>query len=406
MSVFFWLSLTLFCIFIQAFYTMLEMAAVSFNKVRLQYYVSKGNKRAIWLQALISKPARLFGTTLLGVNIALQVGSECSRQLYQALNLSADLAPLTQVLLVLILAELCPMFAARHYAEHVVMLGIGIIYTSSKLMQPLIFAIEKLAKSINSLFGSESDLGHFLTREEIQKIVEESSGSSNVSDESEEFGTIVSNIFNFRGKTIEQVMIPSHEVLMLPTHGTVAHLKKALENKSYKHVPLYQRSRRNITSIITLQDLLYAKDDELLQNYAQPPWFVAQHSHFLVVLEQFRQNKQSVAVILDKNGNAKGILRRENILDEIFKETAWTSPVKERIRVIDKSFPGKMLVDEFNEQFHAKLPAEKEKSLEELFSQHKELEIGQKIMLAGYELEVEESSILGKHSIRIRSQIH
>ena len=46
-----WLFLNILSIMILSFYSMSEMACVSFNKVRLQYYVSKGMKRAIWLTA-------------------------------------------------------------------------------------------------------------------------------------------------------------------------------------------------------------------------------------------------------------------------------------------------------------------------------------------------------------------
>ncbi len=107
-----------------AFYSMTEMACVSFNKVRLQYYVSKGMKRAIWLNALLQHPSRLFGTTLIGVNIAMFFGSEFSRQFYSSIGLNPDWSPLTQVILVVIFGELAPMFAARRYPEHVSILGI------------------------------------------------------------------------------------------------------------------------------------------------------------------------------------------------------------------------------------------------------------------------------------------
>ncbi|MEK7339201.1 MAG: CNNM domain-containing protein, partial [Verrucomicrobiota bacterium] len=40
------LSLTLLCLVVQGFFSMTEMACVSFNKVRLQYYVSKKKKSA------------------------------------------------------------------------------------------------------------------------------------------------------------------------------------------------------------------------------------------------------------------------------------------------------------------------------------------------------------------------
>ena len=111
-----WFILTILFIMIQAFYSMLEMAAVSFDKARLHYFVKKGKSQARWLSFLLEKPGRLFGTTLILVNVALQIGSECSRQFYQALGVSANYAPLSQVVLVVIFAELSPMLAARRYS--------------------------------------------------------------------------------------------------------------------------------------------------------------------------------------------------------------------------------------------------------------------------------------------------
>src|SRR5271168_1923794 len=116
----FWLSLTILCIAVQGVYSMLELASVSFNRVRLEYYVAKKIKRAMWLHYLLQKPSRLFGTVMLGVNVALQIGSQTSREFYSSVGLDPDLAPLTQVFLVVILAELTPLFAARRYPESVV----------------------------------------------------------------------------------------------------------------------------------------------------------------------------------------------------------------------------------------------------------------------------------------------
>lgn len=67
----FFFFLTLLCLVVQGFFSMTEMACVSFNKVRLQYYVSKKKKSALWLNYLLNHPALLFGATLIGVNTAL-----------------------------------------------------------------------------------------------------------------------------------------------------------------------------------------------------------------------------------------------------------------------------------------------------------------------------------------------
>ena len=174
----FWLIMTLLCLSIHAFYSMMEMACVSFSKVRLQYYVGQNRSRASWIHHLIRRPSRLFGTTLLGVNVALQIGSECSRLFYQSLDLSPNLAPISQVILVLIFAELVPMFAARRYSEHVALLGIPFLYASYNILRPIIFLVDLFSKGISYLvYGKVTQEPGTLTRDELQKVLEEGQDS-------------------------------------------------------------------------------------------------------------------------------------------------------------------------------------------------------------------------------------
>ncbi|MBI3211953.1 MAG: DUF21 domain-containing protein, partial [Simkania negevensis] len=104
-SLFFFL-LILSSLAVQSFFAMLEMASVSFNRIRLNYFIYKKNRRAIWLSHLLKNPLLLFGTTLIGVNGAMQFGSECARRFYISIGLSPDFAPLSQVFLVLMFSEL------------------------------------------------------------------------------------------------------------------------------------------------------------------------------------------------------------------------------------------------------------------------------------------------------------
>ena len=149
-----WLLLNFVTIAFLAFYSMMEMACVSFNKMRLQYYVSKDNKRAIWLQELIQDPSRLFGTTLIGVNLAMVIGSECSREFYSAIGLNPILSALTQVMLVVILGELAR-FRARSHAENVGMMGAPYLWASAKLMTPLLWCVKGITKACQYLIRTE-----------------------------------------------------------------------------------------------------------------------------------------------------------------------------------------------------------------------------------------------------------
>ena len=201
----YWFILALIFVGIQSFYSMMEMACVSFSKIRLQYYVSKGDKRAERLGYLLRNTSRLFGTTLIGVNVAMMFGSEFSRMFYNALGLNPSIAPLTQVMIVIIVGELAPMFAARKYSEHTAMLGANILYFSAIVMKPFLWIISAITHTVHWVFGGKSNtFDLYLNQEEIRKVLEEHQEDQPEAGSVDELNMIVSNIFDLRSKTRSQ----------------------------------------------------------------------------------------------------------------------------------------------------------------------------------------------------------
>ncbi len=406
----FFLLLILISLAVQGFYAMLEMACVSFNKVRLQYYVSKNNWRAIWLSYLLNHPALLFGTTLIGVNVALQFGSECSRRFYEALGLSPDWAPLTQVVIVLIFAEIAPMFAGRRYAEHVAMMGIPLLYASSILLRPVIWLLDLLCLMINRLLGTPGGGGLYLSREELQKIIEEREEVSPYQSKSEEFNTVTANIFSLKNKIAKELMQPVHAVQIIPSTCTVGEMRALLTSRFTPYLPIYHRSLHNIVAIAYPRDLLRLGANNRVRDHARPPWFITENNSVLQILKQFRRNNQSIAVVLNQAGSAVGILTLDEIVDQIFgRSETWIplgdSPPGVHPVFVDRTFPGDMRIEDFNKQFHVHLEAHGAETLEELVSQmlgHPPGK-GESVRIDQFELTVEEASLLGAKMIAIRS---
>lgn len=412
-SAVFWLICNLLSVVVLAFYSMLEMACVSFNKVRLQYYVSKGVKQAIWLNYLLQNPSHLFGTTLIGVNFALVIGSECSREFYTAIGLSPDIAPLTQVILVVIFGELAPMFAARHHAEHVAMLGVPIVYISAKLMTPLLWGVSLISKLCNMVVGgkeSESDI--YLTQEELQKILEERSEEHAVEGDSEEFSEIAANIFGLRNKPIGQVMDPLNAKTALPATMTIAQLESALTKLHADYIPIYHRNISNVIGIIHPRDLLRAQDTHRIRDYAKAPWFVMETTNVMQVLKQFRTNNESIAVIVDKQGKAIGTVNLDDVLEEIFGTILYTEggrkqPRQSKLMLIEKTFPGNMTIGEFAGLYGVMLDPDPEMTLADLIAAHLEhrSEKGDAIFISPFELMVKEVSVLDIKTVSISSML-
>lgn len=407
MNVWWWILLTIACIGIQSFFSMMEMALVSFNKVRLGYWEEKGMVRAAWVHRLVQHPARLFGTTLLGINLALQVGSQCSREVYTALHLNPDIAPITQVFLVMIFAELAPLFAARRYAERVAMLGIPIIYGISILVRPLIWLIGLISAAANWMVrGPQGPLLTALSREELQHMVEgkESEGGEN------SFNVLIENIFNFRQKVARDVMTPLSALHMLTSDATVAEVAHLLGQVEIPCVPLFFRTRRHVIGIAVARDLVQTELNTPIRDRMRAPWFITQSTPIGQILKQFRYNNQSVAVVLDHDGQTVGLLTLGDVLDELFGEIpAGFRPKPRRAtrrrELIDKTLPASMRIAEFNREYRAHLKGGEFETLSQLMAHRlgHPPEQGESIIVGHYELTVVDASLMGARTIAIRS---
>lgn len=404
----FWLATTLLCLAFQGFYSMQEMAIVSLNKVRLHYYVSKKKKRAQWIYFLLQNPARLFGTTLLGVNICLQIGSECARQLYQSIGLDPDFSPITQVFIVLIFAELAPMFAARRYAESASMWGIPWLFLSSKLFIPFIYCISLLSKLLNRLFGKkQTEKTFFMEREELKNLVSWQAQFGLSSQTQDEFNIILGNIFSLKEKRAEDFMHPNNHLRMVPSQITIKQVRKILRGRYYPFLPIFHKSRNNVISIVHPRDLIKAQEHQLAKDFAKPPWFVTADTSILQILKQFRYNNQRVALVLSEKGALVGTLTLKQILREVFGKTPYVAKKisAQRQLMIEKTFPGNLLISEFNQDYQAQLPEKEAQTLSQLITH--ELghvpEKGECVRIDQFEFRILETSLRGAKAISIRT---
>jgi putative hemolysin len=406
----FYLFLIILCLAIQGFFSMVEMACVSFNKVRLQYYVSKQNKRALWLSYLLHHPALLFGTTLIGVNSALVVGSECARRFYDSMGLSPDWAPLSQIFIVLIFAEIVPMFAGRRYAEHVSMLAIPILFFFSILLRPVIWMLDLLCRGINRLIVKSVPAGAYLSREELQNIFEEREETITTGATKQEFNTVVANIFSLKNKTAKDLMLPLTHVPLVPSFCTVGEMREVVKDKHIAFLPIYHRNPQNIVAIAYPRDLLRLSVNKKIKENSRQPWFITENNSILHILKQFRRNNQSLAIVLSDKGLATGVLTLDEIIDEIFGHTDEWMAFEEMVPrayhvVVDRTFPSEMRLDEFNRQFNVKLSYQDAETLEELMTLalgHSPSK-GESVRIDQFELTVEEASLLGATMILVRT---
>lgn len=385
---------------------MMEMACVSFNKVRLHYYVQQGDARAQKLHYLLHHPFRLFGTTLIGVNVAMVISSECAREFHSALGLSPDLAPLSQVVLVVIFGELAPMFAARHYAENVAMIGIPYIYTTARLLTPVLWVIGWVSKLMNYLSQNKSEkVNIFLSQEELQKILEEHEEEP-IQSQSHEMNLITQNIFQLKHKSAKNIMIPLHAIPRLPSNATVGQMKKLVKQTNADFVLIYYKDYKQIVGTAFPRDYLRILDSKRARDYTRQPWFITETTPLTKILQQFQRNNQSVAIILDKQGQASGLITLNDLLSKIFGD-AQTPRSKEQISLIlERTLSGGLTVEKFNRQFSVHLDEDPFLTLSEVMIKNlgRLPEKNEVVIIGSFEIKAKELSLSDVKKITIKTK--
>lgn len=404
-SPYFYLMLLLLALIMQGFFTMLEMALVTFNKLRVQYFVQRGEKKANWIYYLKNHPIKLFGTTLIGMHFAMQFGSECARRLYESIGINPSLSPILQTIIVLIFAELAPMFAAARSSEQVSLGGISIIYGASILFSPFIWFFDKLCVLIHSLFNWSPYVKNYLTREELQTAIEELEEKKG--ERAQQFNYIVSNIFSLRAKTAVHLMQPFIPSLLLPSTCSVSDLRLHGFRHPHPYYLITGEDQENVTGIAYVRDLLRVDKNALIKPYIKMPWFISENTPIMQIVKQFRVNNQRLAIVLDTFGHARGILSLQAIIQEIFQGEIAKKSDNRLQMLIDKTFSGNTRIETIEKELGIIIATRKDQTLEELFLEYLDRYPikGDILYLEGVILTVRDTSFLGNMRINIKSNL-
>lgn len=346
----FWLLATLFWTLVMSFYSTQEMACISFNRLRLEYYIKEKKRFALWLEFLLKNPTILFSTTLIGVNLALMASSESARRLYEALGLNPNFAPITHIPFILLFGELVPMFAARIHAEHMCRIGVPLLYLTSKILSPLIVVIDFVFRNLTRYFSKKESDAHsaFLSREELQKLIEEHE-TGPIVEAKEPINEIVDNLFSLKGKLAFELMEKLHLQPVASAQTTVFETRKKLKKFDEPYILVFHKTKSKIVGVVLIQDLLHASDSKRISEFIRPACFVVGHTPILELVTKLQEEKLPIAVVLDSSGDTQGAITLDDIFDELFGSEREEVDAKTKPQTyLEKTFSADTKISDFN----------------------------------------------------------
>jgi putative hemolysin len=352
------LLIIILLVLLNGVFAMSEIAMVSSRKSRFEAQAKKGEKtsiKALELSRNLSKflSTVQIGITLVGILMGIYSGEKFAARLknyldgFEWISSYSDTLAVTFVVigltfLSLVFGELVPKRIGLTRPETITRILAYPMYIISLIAAPFIwlltFTTELLFKILNIKKSNEAHI----TEEEIKAIIQEATETGTVQEIEQE---ILENVFHLGDRKINTLMTPRSKVEWLDTEASEESTKASITSSYHKSFPVCKNNLDQVMGVLHAKDLL---DALLLSKPFQitallkPPLFLSEDTTAYAALEELRESRQQIAIVLDKDKEVKGILSMHDLIETLTGD--FIEELHEKEEIIPRD-DGSFLVD-------------------------------------------------------------
>ena len=379
----FWIELVLFVVLLgfSAFFSSSETSLFSLNSMQIEKMRMDGNPRIGLIERLLNEPRRLIVTILIGnefVNVAASVLSAAMViQLMGAENKMFNLFIMVPILL--LVGEITPKTLAIRNSVAFATYQSGPIDLFARLIAPLRWAVRAVADWFTTLIvGAERSPGNIVTEDMVRTLAHEAVGEGTLDDMEAQ---LIDHIFEFRNRTVEDLMTPRADVTFVPEDANGAEIVEIFRQSRQSRMPVFEDHRDNVVGILHARDLLkvdlalLGSDKRPLHGILRKPFFVPESKSAADMFDSFRERHRSFAIVVDEYGGVTGLITMGDLLKAIFGDIPTPSDEAEEDWVHELpgnrfTLPGSTPIEDFNARFGAELEVDEVKTLGGLVLHH------------------------------------
>lgn len=306
---------------VSAFFSSSEIAIFSLDRHRVTALAGVDGQSERALTTLREDPHRLLVTVLVGNNVAnIAAASVATAILVRQVDPGVAVTGATVVtsVFVLVLGEIAPKSYAVSHAESWALRVARPLRAAQRVMTPVVAVFEAMTDAVNRVTGGRSDFEEYLTRDELQQVIE--AGEQEGAIDPDE-GLMLRGVFELGEITVTEVMVPSPVVASVPEDAAPADAIDRCLEREVSQVPVYGSSPEEILGVVHLTDAIRAdRSGESLSSIATTPLYVPESKPLDELLDEFLAARSNVAVVIDEFGTAEGIATLEDVLEEIVGE--------------------------------------------------------------------------------------
>ena len=361
-------------VLLSAFFSSAETSLTTVNRVRLKTLAEEGNRRAKTALEVLDKYGKMLSAILIGNNIVNLSASALATTLAIHIHFTVGIATAILTVVILIFGEIVPKNMAMINSEKMALLYASMISGLMKLLTPLIFVIDSLAKGIMKLFRVDADKKTAMTENELRTYVEVGHEDGVIESEERE---MIYNVFDFGDAVAKDVMIPRIDMVTVDKEATYEEVMEVFKDCMYTRIPVFEEDKDNIIGLINIKDFILVEDKAKfkISDILRQAYYTYEFKKTADLLVEMRQKCFNVAFVLNEYGGTAGMITLEDLLEEIVGEIRdeYDSDEEQLIQKMqDRTYlvEGSMKLSDINDELGTDLQSEDYDSIGGLIIEH------------------------------------
>nr|WP_306443845.1 hemolysin family protein [Odoribacter splanchnicus] len=367
------LSVILICLLLSAFFSGMEIAFLTSNKLRIEIDKSKKGVTQALIDLFISHSGMYITTLLVGNNVVMVIYgifmSDLLVKQFEFLHLSIGVGlfveTLVSTLIILVFAEFLPKTVFRLRSNLFLKLFSVPVFLFYLLFFPLSYFSVWLGGWLLRIFTGRK-LGHkepnrAFGKVDLNNLIEEGEVNARQEEEMHEI-KLFRNALDFSEVKLRECIVPRPDVVALSIDSSIEELTQLFIDTGLSRILIYKESIDDIIGYVHISTLF--KDPPTIAKALSRVLIVPETMSAQRLLNLFIRDQKSVAVVVDEFGITAGIVTIEDIMEEIFGEIEDEHDhlnLKEvMISEQEYIFSGRLEVDYLNEKYHLDLEEREE----------------------------------------------
>lgn len=315
---------------LSGFFSGLEIAFLSANKLRIELKSNQGAHWAKICSAYIKSPSEFISTILVGNNIALVVYGITMEEIFRPYfeqepfylpSVPALIfATLISTVIVLITAEFLPKALFRLNPSGLLSVLIYPFQIFYYLLWPFVRFVMWLSKSIlQGLLKTEfTEKSPVFTKIDLDHFISQSAQSNYEGEDPEVDTEILKNALDFGNVKVRDCLVPRTNIVAVDINSTIDELIEVFIDSQHSKILVYQDNIDHIIGYVHHLDL--QKRPQSIQSILLDILITNEARSANDMLNEFSKTQKSIALVVDEYGGTAGIITVEDIMEEIFGE--------------------------------------------------------------------------------------